>query len=69
VVFFYAVKGVRRVRQVAKKHLPRAQEQARLVAAKTEEVSEQVVLPVVELYARTAKVGTMARTILRRNRT
>jgi hypothetical protein len=69
VIFFFAIKGMWRLRQVVERFFPQAQEQVRLVAEKTEEVSEQVAQPVVEFYARTARVGTMARTILRRNRT
>ena len=69
VVFFFAIMGMRRLRQVTKRFFPQVQEKALLVAEKTEEISEQVAQPVVELYARTAKLNTMARTILRRNRT
>jgi hypothetical protein len=69
VILFFAIQGMQRLRQVTKRFFPQAQEQVRLVAEKTEEVSEQVVQPLVELYARTTKLNTMARTILRRNRT
>jgi hypothetical protein len=67
VIFFLAVRGMRRLRQVLKKYFPLAQDGAGRVAAKTEEVSDKVAQPVVELYARAAQVNTMARTILRRN--
>jgi hypothetical protein len=69
VVFFFAIMGMRRLRQVVKRFFPQAQEQVRIVAEKTEEISEQVAQPLVELYAGTAKLNTMAQTILRRNRT
>jgi cell division protein FtsB len=69
VVFFFAIKGLWRLRQLAERFFPQVQEQARLVAEKTEEVSEQVAQPLVELYARAEKLNTMTRTILRRNRT
>jgi hypothetical protein len=69
VVFFFVIKGMHHLRQLAKRHLPPVQEQVRRVAAKTEEISEQVARPVVELHARSAQVDTIARTILRRNRT
>lgn len=69
IVFFFAIRGMRRLRQLAKSYLPQAQEQAKLVAARTEEFSLQLAQPMVELNARTARLNTTARTILRRNRT
>ena len=69
IVFFFAIKGMRRLRQLAKQYLPQAQEQARLVAAKTEEFSQQLTKPMVEVNVRTARLNMTARTILRRNRT
>ena len=67
VLFFLAVKGMHRLRQVLKKFFPLAQDKVSLLAAKTEEVSDKVAQPVVEVYAKAAQVNTMARTILRRN--
>jgi len=67
VLFFYAVKGMRRLRQVLKKYLPQAQDMAGQLAARTEDVSDRVAQPVVNLYARAAQVNTIARIILRRN--
>lgn len=68
-LFFFAIKGMQRLRQMVKTYLPPVQEKARLVADKTEEISDKVAQPVVKLYARSAQVNTMARTILRRNGT
>lgn len=69
VVFFFAIKGMRRLRQVAKQYLPLIQDKADLVAVKAEEVSDKVAEPLVELSAKVARANTMARTILRRNGT
>jgi hypothetical protein len=69
VIFFFAIMGLRRLRQAARRFFPQAQEQVRIIAEKTEEISEQVAQPLVELHALTAKLNTMTRTILRRNRT
>lgn len=66
-ILFYAIRGMRRLRQLAKQYLPVAQDKAKLVAVKTEEVSDKVAQPLVDLYARVAQANTMARTILRRN--
>ena len=68
VIFYLAVRGMRRLRQVLKKYFPLAQDKVSQVADKTEEISDKVARPVVELYAKTAQVNTMARTILRRNK-
>ncbi|MFN2165476.1 MAG: hypothetical protein ACK2UY_12665 [Anaerolineae bacterium] len=67
VIFYLAVRGMRRLRQVLKKYFPLAQDKVSQVADKTEEISDKVAQPVVELYAKAAQVNTMARTILRRN--
>lgn len=69
VIFFFAIRGMQRLRQVVKKYLPQVQDQARLVAAKTEEVSDKVAQPIIELQATAAQANTMARTILRRDGT
>ena len=67
VIFYLAVRGMRRLRQVLKKYFPLAQDRVDQVAHKAEEISDKVAQPVVELYAKAAQVNTMARTILRRN--
>lgn len=69
VIFFFIIQGLRRLRQVVKTYLPQAQDVARLVAEKTDEVSNKVAQPVIELHATATQVNTMARTILRRNGT
>ena len=38
VIFFFAIMGMRRLRQVVKRFFPQAQEQVRIVAEKTEEI-------------------------------
>ena len=67
VLFYLAVSGMHRLRQILKKYFPLAQDKVSQVADKTEEISDKVAQPVVELYAKAAQVNTMARTILRRN--
>ncbi len=69
VILAFAIRGMHRLRQLAKQYLPLAQDRVRLVAAKTEEISDKVAQPVVEVYAKAAQVNTVARTILRRNGT
>jgi hypothetical protein len=69
IVLFYAIKGMRRLRQLARHYLPIAQDKAGLVATKSEEISQKVAEPIIKTYARTAQVNTMAKSIWRRNRT
>ncbi len=66
VLFFYAIKGMRRLRQLATQYLPIAQEKAGLVASKTEEVSHKIATPLIEVQARTAQVDGLRKAILTR---
>lgn len=68
VLFFFAVRGMRRLRQLAKQYLPVAQEKARLVANKTEEVSRKVTNPVIHTQVRAAQVGGLTRAIFSRRK-
>jgi hypothetical protein len=67
VLFFYAIKGMRRLRQLAKQYLPIAQDKARLVASKTEEVSQKVANPIISLQAKAAQADGITKAIFRRN--
>ena len=68
VLFFFAIKGMRRLRQLAKQYLPLAQEKARLVADKTEEVSHKVASPFIGAHARAAQVHGTTKAILTRRK-
>ena len=68
VLFFFAIKGMRRLRQLAKQYLPLAQEKARLVADKTEEVSQKVASPIIGAHARAAQVNGVTKAILTRRK-
>jgi hypothetical protein len=69
IILFYAIKGMHRLRQLAKLYLPVARDKAGLVAAKSEEISQQVAKPIIITYAKTAQVNTIAKSIWRRNGT
>ena len=58
---------MRRLRQLAKLYLPIAQDKARLVASKSEEISQQVAKPIITTNAKMAQVNTIAKSIWRRN--
>jgi hypothetical protein len=66
VLFFYAIKGMRRLRQLAKQYLPVAQEKARLVADTTNQISLKVTGPIIGAHARAAQVNGVRKAILTR---
>jgi len=66
VLFFFAIKGMYRLRQLAKRGLPIAQEKARLVADKTDQISQKVTSPFINLHARTAQVNGVRKAIFTR---
>jgi len=66
VIFFFLVKGMVRVRQYAEQYLPIAQEKARWLADKTEEVSQKVADPVINIHAKSAQVKGIRQAIFTR---
>ena len=68
VVFFFAVQGLHRLRQLAKQYLPLAQERAQWLADKTEELSHAVASPVINANAKAAQVDGITKAILSRRK-
>jgi hypothetical protein len=68
VLFFFAIRGMRRLRQLAKQYLPLAQEKARLVSDKTEEISHKVASPLIGVHARAAQASGVTKAILTRRK-
>ena len=68
VLFFFAVKGMHRLRQLAKQYLPVAQEKARLVAAKSEEISQKVTDPISGAHAKAAQGNGLTKAIFDRRK-
>ncbi len=66
VLFFFAIRGMRRLRQLAKQYLPIAQEKAKWVASKTEEVSQKISDPIINVKAKTAQVHGIRKAIFTR---
>jgi hypothetical protein len=66
VIFFFAIKGMIRLRQLARRYLPLAQEKARLVADKTEEASQKMAEPFIQVHAKAAQADGIKNAILRR---
>ena len=66
VLFFFAIRGMHRLRQLAKLYLPIVQERARWVANKTEEVSQKVSDPIISVKAKTAQAHGIRKAIFTR---
>jgi hypothetical protein len=68
VIFYLAVRGMRRLRQLAKQYLPVAREKAAQVADITEQASQKVANPLIQAQARAAEVNGMMTAILTRRK-
>jgi hypothetical protein len=66
VLFFFMIKGMRRLRELAVLYLPMIQERASFVASKSEEISQQVANPVIGVYAKSAQVNGLRKAIFTR---
>jgi hypothetical protein len=66
VLFFFAVKGMRRLRQLAKKYLPVAQDKAQSVADAADRASQKLAAPVIGLHVKATQVDGMIHAIRRR---
>jgi hypothetical protein len=69
VLFFFAIRGMRRLRQLAKQYLPIAQEKTWLVESKTEEFSQKVADPIIGVQAKATQANEFTRAIFRRKST
>jgi hypothetical protein len=67
-LFFFAVKGLHRLRQLVKQHLPPAQEKARQMADIAEQMSQKVANPIIGAQAKAAQVGGISKAILSRRK-
>jgi len=63
VIFYFFIRGMRRLRQLALLYLPMAQDKARLVADKTDEISQKVAKPVISARMKAAQVNGMRKAI------
>jgi hypothetical protein len=65
-IFFFAIRGMIRLRQLAKQYSPIVQDKARLVADTTDKISQKVASPIVKLHAKTAQVNGVRKAIFTR---
>ena len=68
VLFFYAIRGMKRLRQLTKQYMPIAQDYARRAADKTEEVSEKVADPFITIKAKSAQANGIAQAVFTRRK-
>jgi hypothetical protein len=68
ILFFYVIKGLNRLRQLVKIYLPIAQEKARFVAFKTDEIGQRIAEPIIGAHAKAAQVDGATKAIFRRRR-
>jgi hypothetical protein len=63
VLFYFAIRGMVKLRQVTKKYLPLVQEKAELVADTTEGASQKAIAPVIQMRAKGAQVQGIRKAI------
>jgi hypothetical protein len=68
VIFYYLIRGMTRLRQLALEYLPIAQEKTRFVAVKTEEISQKVASPIISVQTKAAQVNGVTRAAFSRRK-
>lgn len=68
VLFYFAVRGMKRLRQLTKQYMPVAQDYARLAADKTEEASQKVASPFIRIEAKRAQANGIAQAVFARRK-
>jgi len=68
IVFFFAIKGMHKLRGLVKQFAPMAQDKAHLVAVKSDEISQKVAQPFIVVNARAAQAQTMTKAITGRTK-
>jgi hypothetical protein len=66
VLFFFAIRGMHRLRQLVVMYMPILQEKSNLVATKTDEISRKVTSPLINAKAKTAQVDGIRSAIFTR---
>jgi hypothetical protein len=68
IAFYFAVRGMRRLRQLAVEYLPIAQKTARMVADKSEEISHRVAEPIIGGHTRAAQANGLLKAVFSRRK-
>jgi hypothetical protein len=68
ILFYYIIKGLNRLRQLVKIYMPIAQEKARFVAEKTDEIGQKISDPVIGAHAKAAQIDGVTRAIFGRRK-
>jgi len=67
VLFFFMIKGMKRVNELARQYLPIAGDKVEMVADKADEICAKIANPVIKTHSTAARVRGMTQAILRRN--
>jgi hypothetical protein len=68
ILFFFAIKGLNRLRQLVKIYMPLVREKARFVSIKTDEIGQRITDPIIGAHAKAAQIDGATRAIFRRRR-
>lgn len=68
VIFYFLIRGMIRLRQLAVQYLPIAQAKTRFLAVKTEEISQKIASPIVSVEAKAAQVNGIGRAVFSRRK-
>jgi len=68
VIFFFIIKGLNRLRQLVKIYMPIAQEKARFVAIKTDEIGHKITAPIIGAHVKAAQVDGVTKAIFGRRK-
>jgi hypothetical protein len=66
-ILFLAIRGMRRVNELAREYLPIAGDKVEMVADKTGEICAKITNPTIKTYSAAARVRGMTHAIFRRN--
>jgi hypothetical protein len=68
VIFYFLIRGMIRLRQLALEYLPIAQEKTRFIAAKTEEISQKIANPIIGMQTKAAQVNGITKATFSRRK-
>jgi hypothetical protein len=68
VIFYFLVRGMTRLRQLALEYLPIAQEKTRIIAARTEEISQKIATPIISVQTKAAQVSGITKATFSRRK-
>jgi hypothetical protein len=68
VIFYFLIRGMTRLRQLALLYLPIAQEKTRVLSIRTEEISRKIANPIISAQAKAAQVNGVTKAVFSRRK-